>query len=115
MMKKNKPSTYQVELSVGRSFCLRVKANSENHAAMIAKRMLERTGTRGFIAAPDTWFDIQDSVRLKKGRPAKWRSPRWSYPWERLGESRARLQAALNELDQEIRKLHRQRAKTRRA
>lgn len=107
-MRKHKPHTYQVELSVGRSFCVHLKANSRNHAAIIAEQMLERTGTQGFTPAADIWVSILDAVPMSCGRPRKWRPQRWAYPWKRLGAARRVFQMALAALDREIRKLHRQ-------
>jgi len=106
---------YIVDVNVGRSFRVTVKAFSEGHAALIADRMLEETGTKGFIPAHEIWFDIEDSIRTPRGRSKKWLAPRWGYPWESLGAGRTELQALLNELDQEIKKMHdRHEGKTRR-
>jgi hypothetical protein len=108
MMRKPRPRIYQVELSVGRSFCIRLKANSQNHAAIIAEQMLERTGTQGFTPASDIWFSILDAIPMNHGRQRKWCPQRWSYPWKRMGAARRAYQLALEAIDREIRKLHRQ-------
>ena len=107
-MRKPKPHTYQVVFSVGRSFCIRLKANSQNHASLIAEQMLERTGTQGFTPASDIWFYLLDAAPMNYGHPRKWHPQRWLYPWKRLGASWRAFQLALAALDREIKKLHRQ-------
>ena len=114
-MKKFPMHNYTVEVNVGRSIHTTVKAFSESHAAMIAERMLEKTGTQGFIASHEVWIDIEDLVRNPIRRPQKWRSSRWGYPWERLGTGRAALQASLNDLNKIKKMRDRHEVKARRA